>query len=247
MAHELCVEQFRASHDHLLAERDIYYNGDAPKGEIAGWVARRLESNVLEKRTDPSSIPNETTGSRGLLDIWQDIFALYYEFDTAARREEDDYCTRIIRLFETFQYPIPTRVIARVICCSTGHARRFYWDEDENRVREKSWSRSQRERQAPPELVNQVKQRDNEHCVRCGVTSQLIVHHIRPVSQSGDATLENLATLCESCHVEAHGGNIARGLVVYSYDEFWEWIENTSQGSISGHRRQSSIQEFGES
>lgn len=232
MACSLCVERLRARHKCLLAERDASYNGDAPRGEIAGWVARHLEKDVFEVQAGTSSVTNNANESRGLLDIWQDIWVLYLEFDTAARREEDDYRTRIIRLLETFQYPIPTRVIAGVIGCSAGHARRFFWSEKEKRVQEKEWSARQRREQAPPSLVAQVRLRDGM-CVRCESRQDLQIHHILPVSQGGTATERNLVTLCSECHDAAHLGHVSSGEVVYATEtEFWRWIE-TDDGDYS--------------
>lgn len=226
MARGLCIERLRAHHERLLAERDACYTGDAPKGEIAPWVARRLESDLFEERAGTTAASNDASGTRRLLDIWHDISSLYIEFDVAVRREEDDFRERIIRLLETFRYPIPTRVIAGVLGCSSGHARRFYWDDNETRVREKRWSERQRREQAPPDLVDQIRRRDGSECIRCGGEQNLQIHHIQPVSQGGTATERNLATLCSDCHQAAHLGYVSSGEVAYATEaEFWCWVE----------------------
>ncbi len=45
-----------------------------------------------------------------------------------------------------------------------------------------------------------TKLRDGASCTRCGSTSNLCVHHIVPVSQSGTRDKTNLVVLCNSCH-----------------------------------------------
>lgn len=232
------VERLRARHERLLAELDACYMGDAPRGKIAPWIARRLESDVFDEREAASSSATQTTESRGLLDVWYDISSIYIEFDTAVDRDRDDFRTRITVLLKAFQYPIPTRVVAGVIGCSTGHARRFYWSEKEKRVREKKWSERQRREQAPPNLVDQICRRDGSECIRCGGEQDLQIHHIQPVSQGGTATERNLAALCSDCHQAAHLGHVSSGEVAYATEgEFWCWVEggekNYSESSES--------------
>ncbi len=55
-----------------------------------------------------------------------------------------------------------------------------------------------------------VYQRDNGHCVRCGVAVELErchIHHIMRRSEGGTHAFGNLVTLCRSCHtvMEGHG------------------------------------------
>lgn len=52
-----------------------------------------------------------------------------------------------------------------------------------------------------------VKQRDDGTCTKCGWpigfrrrTRNLNAHHVKPLSQGGDNSLENLVTLCHLCH-----------------------------------------------
>ena len=48
-------------------------------------------------------------------------------------------------------------------------------------------------------ISRQVVARDRA-CVRCGGTHYLNAHHVIPRAQGGPDTLENLVTLCASCH-----------------------------------------------
>lgn len=216
---------FRAYHEELLAERDGYYGGDAPRGEIARWVARRLEETALADGRDNDS---KSTG-RDLVAVWRDLVALYQEFDDETSR--DEYQARIISLLHAFEYPIPSRIVAGIVGCSRGHARRFYWDDTQERVRKKAWARRQQRWQASPSLVAKIRTLDSNRCVRCGSENQLVVHHIRPVTRGGEPTVENLVTLCERCHVDAHGGNLSEGSVVYDSPDFWTWTRATNPTS----------------
>jgi RNA-directed DNA polymerase len=45
-----------------------------------------------------------------------------------------------------------------------------------------------------------VLQRNGYQCVECGNTHHLHVHHIRPRKKGGATQMDNLQTLCESCH-----------------------------------------------
>lgn len=45
-----------------------------------------------------------------------------------------------------------------------------------------------------------------EFCSKCGSTSHLHVHHIKPLSKGGSNELTNLTLLCEACHSAEHGG-----------------------------------------
>lgn len=226
MTSDTTVERLREKHSRLIAERDAYYGGDAPRGEIQSRITRRLEAELFSDGSGCRTERHGITDDRRLLRIWADIVLLYVEYDTAHRLRGDNYETRIVSLLETFGYPIPTRIVANVVGCSRGHARRYYWNDDVDGVREKKWSASQRDEQAPPQLVDDVLQRNGYGCVRCGERSQLIVHHIHPVSQDGRAEVPNLTALCSPCHDAAHGGAANTGEVVYdSVEEFRAWVQ----------------------
>lgn len=55
-----------------------------------------------------------------------------------------------------------------------------------------------------PSLRWEVFERDEFKCVKCGVRKDLTVDHIIPESKGGNATLENLQTMCKS-HNSAKG------------------------------------------
>lgn len=49
-------------------------------------------------------------------------------------------------------------------------------------------------------LRTQVFERDFYRCLRCGTHLNLRADHVVPESQGGEATLENLQTLCQPCN-----------------------------------------------
>jgi 5-methylcytosine-specific restriction endonuclease McrA len=54
-------------------------------------------------------------------------------------------------------------------------------------------------------LRNHVLERDSWRCQDCGAMKDLQVHHIRPRSRLGGDVMQNLITLCASCHGKRHG------------------------------------------
>ena len=53
------------------------------------------------------------------------------------------------------------------------------------------------------ELKNLAISRDGK-CLKCGTSENLIAHHIIPRHVNGKDELNNLATLCRSCHKKVH-------------------------------------------
>jgi 5-methylcytosine-specific restriction endonuclease McrA len=54
-------------------------------------------------------------------------------------------------------------------------------------------------------LRNEVLKRDGWRCQDCGAMKDLQVHHIKRRSQLGGDVMQNLITLCASCHGKRHG------------------------------------------
>ena len=48
--------------------------------------------------------------------------------------------------------------------------------------------------------------RDGWRCQECGSMEGLEVHHMNPRSHLGDDVVDNLISLCVSCHGKRHGG-----------------------------------------
>jgi 5-methylcytosine-specific restriction endonuclease McrA len=47
--------------------------------------------------------------------------------------------------------------------------------------------------------------RDGWHCQDCRSANNLQVHHLKSRSQLGNDIMDNLITLCASCHGKRHG------------------------------------------
>ena len=66
-----------------------------------------------------------------------------------------------------------------------------------------------------------ILERDGHKCYFCGISDNLDVHHIRPLSKDGNNETYNLITLCESCHVADHAHIRENGLCTIPGPE-WE-------------------------
>jgi 5-methylcytosine-specific restriction endonuclease McrA len=53
-------------------------------------------------------------------------------------------------------------------------------------------------------LRNRVLERDGWRCQLCGSACNLQVHHLKSRSKLGDDALENLISLCVTCHGKQH-------------------------------------------
>jgi group II intron reverse transcriptase/maturase len=58
------------------------------------------------------------------------------------------------------------------------------------------------EKAAWAEMRLAVLQRDGYHCMECGNSNHLHVHHIRPRRKGGAPQTDNLKTLCKDCHAK---------------------------------------------
>ena len=77
--------------------------------------------------------------------------------------------------------------------------------EKRRKKREKNRARNEYERQfnANRKIVLVL---DNNKCRECGSTEGLHVHHIKERCKGGTNDINNLITLCGSCHREKHKG-----------------------------------------
>jgi hypothetical protein len=159
------------------------------------------------------------------------LFDLYERAHATFCDDDAQYRDQIMTLQEALAWDIRSDWLADIVGCSTGHARRFPYDYDDGECSEADWAERRREHKMNPRVRADVRERDDDECVRCGATEDLVTHHIRPVCAGGDGVPENLATLCERCHEVAHGSRPATGDVVYdSVEGFWRWAEVSSPG-----------------
>lgn len=60
----------------------------------------------------------------------------------------------------------------------------------------------------PKEISSKVYERDDWHCRRCNRNCNLTPHHVVYQSAGGTDELNNLLTLCITCHNDVHEGRI---------------------------------------
>lgn len=228
----------RAQHRELVVRRDEL---KSRYGEHVQHQSRKSRSKRKpSKQSESTKFENKGEGRKSVdrsRELEQEreylnekIRGLYTGFLDRVSDSDDEYQEQIQALLRAFQYNISTTVVASVVGCSKGHARRFEWDSKHQIVREKAWSRKQRKNQAPPLLNEEVRTRDDQQCVRCGSSTEIVVHHIEPAGQYGPAVMDNLATLCPQCHSAAHGGDVSSGEVIYdSAEAFWNWTRENDR------------------
>ena len=61
-----------------------------------------------------------------------------------------------------------------------------------------------------------VKHRDQYRCRRCHSTTNLQIDHIIPVAAGGRTIMQNLWTLCDTCHAKRPGHRAARYLILHN-------------------------------
>lgn len=98
-------------------------------------------------------------------------------------------------------------------------------------------------------LARQTKKRDNwtcQHCEKQGGqlgSAELHAHHIEPRSKGGEDTLNNLITVCHSCHEELHDHRIPSGSRPNSSSAKIRTGTQTNKPKINGNDLQSDIEE----
>lgn len=69
------------------------------------------------------------------------------------------------------------------------------------------------------EIRKKVLIRDNFLCRKCGASKKLSVHHVIPQKKTRDNSLDNLITLCSSCHLKMDLDFIKYGTTQYMQKE----------------------------
>ena len=60
-------------------------------------------------------------------------------------------------------------------------------------------------------LVTEVWERDNHTCQGCAKylqRNEIAAHHVKTVGSGGDDVLDNLTSLCKSCHLKIDSGEL---------------------------------------
>ena len=154
------------------------------------------------------------------LDEIQAIFSTFLE---ERDLQDESYKSQIIAIKRECGRNLSDWEISKFLGCSADYVRKFTasWAE-EGGVREQRPPEST----IPDQLRQEVLKRDSS-CVRCHTNTDLEVHHIIPVRNGGKPDEENLAVLCQNCHLEAHGGSW-NGVRYETRDEFWSWVGDSN-------------------
>jgi hypothetical protein len=138
-------------------------------------------------------------------------------------KKADTFQDEIIALLEAAEGASSSDV-AEIVGCSVGHARRFKYDPSTETAFRKDWSKAAESEKVSSAKRSRIIERDGE-CCRCGSSEELRVHHIVPIAFGGESEYENLVTLCEDCHQDAHKGAYNPPTTVYEGSEgFEDWI-----------------------
>lgn len=97
----------------------------------------------------------------------------------------------------------------------------------------------------PRETRKAVYERDGYRCALCDSSRYLQIHHVIPRGKGGDKySPQNMITLCNVCHMQAHGDNLAgmpfsqadveQACVEYLADTYaphwWPWRQGYEPG-----------------
>ncbi len=82
--------------------------------------------------------------------------------------------------------------------------------KNERKISNKSYRQSRVYKQ---ERLKALK-RDNYTCCMCGKTDNLHVHHMLGIACGGSFMVDNLVTLCSSCHTKQHKGEKVYNLMI---------------------------------
>ncbi|MEO0969144.1 MAG: HNH endonuclease [Cyanobacteria bacterium J06639_18] len=67
---------------------------------------------------------------------------------------------------------------------------------------------AKRRSRAHLKVQKQVKILDSYQCCACGSQNKPEGHHLIPYSEGGEAHINNMLTLCQSCHRKYHSGTL---------------------------------------
>ncbi|MFH7835179.1 MAG: HNH endonuclease [Candidatus Aenigmatarchaeota archaeon] len=82
-------------------------------------------------------------------------------------------------------------------------AKRIYFGTYCDECRKKV-DKAKQDRKKLPSLRNRVYEKNGGKCFFCSSTSNLHIHHIKPVYKGGATEEKNLILICEKCHRSLH-------------------------------------------
>lgn len=174
--------------------------------------------------------------SRKMDQLWNEITELLID-------EGESKKSNIGAIWSVFGTDVDKRRLVDAVDCHKQYPARLMFNEESGEVEYKDRVKRRKQNQVRPDQRKEILARDDFCCVRCSNSEEekLVVHHIIPVSQGGTAEDENLATLCEECHDEAHDHSSSGDVIYGDRDGFEVWIEGATRGLES---KQGRLSEF---
>ncbi|MBX0284737.1 HNH endonuclease [Halomicroarcula sp. F28] len=179
------------------------------------------------------SIPIPIDRQRELYEGWSDLATDYPWTDPDEEtvtdrckvilRELPESATKRLKIVTLYlvlgdeESTIHHHAIADVVDCSKSYVRQFTYVFDEMKVVQGQG--------ISKDLREEILGRNNGKCVKCNTDENIAVHHIIPYSQGGQDEVENLTTLCHTCHWAAHGKTWSE-IDYESTEEFWSWVKS---------------------
>ncbi len=166
-------------------------------------------------------------------DFWQRINADYFRlsidttesFKALAERAQNVFCKKSQTnktLTEVFEWALNEALTKHDPVMKAERAKaKMKSVTVKQSVTQDAGSTDKKRKSIPQHVLNQVVLRDEGRCIfqkngrRCGHRRYLDIHHIKPVKDGGQNTVENLTTLCEMHHIYLHHrGEIEKSLVL---------------------------------
>jgi 5-methylcytosine-specific restriction endonuclease McrA len=142
----------------------------------------------------------------------------YQNLDPDSKKEG---VLKLLELIEESRAIPYDKEISEIVGCNIQYAKHIRLEREDEHNR----SYFESSEKIPDKLKEEILERDNQECVFCGRNDELVIHHIIPVGKNGATEKDNLATLCEDCHLESHGGSYSNSLHSMPYRTikgFWK-------------------------
>ena len=173
-------------------------NESIPESSLR-WLAMQEEDWARQQRNELPPIINAVDFCAMDLTIpqWQ-LIDLEHQYRKGFCHGMEEAIDLIYRLKKFGGYVRPDEIANMMSnwCSELRKGKRGLWDEDP--IKNHTTPNFKWEKWAS--MKKQCHERDGWACTECGSTDKLEAHHIEPVRDGGTPELENLLTLCETCH-----------------------------------------------
>lgn len=213
---KMAYESFRAYQQDISKENAAVPEPENPSDpEYVAEHYSQLRSDLADAKPELEARQNELH-ERTINRLEELLGSLSINGETKKRQ--------VIALKEALQSNFRGDLIAEILDCSSGYPGKFKWNNEQGCVIPRGDVVARRQNRFSDSQIEQIKQRDDQMCVKCRDESQLRVHHIIPIASGGEGVIDNGATLCKSCHDALHQWGNGYSEDYESVSEFWSWI-----------------------